>query len=37
MNHTVKWTGAIAFSLLAHTSVAMYLASSTPKNRRSRR
>ncbi|MGF6176552.1 energy transducer TonB family protein [Ensifer sp. 4252] len=32
MKHTVKWIGAIAFSLVAHTSVAMYLASSTPEN-----
>ncbi|AHK45185.1 MULTISPECIES: cell envelope integrity protein TolA [Ensifer] len=31
MKHTVKWIGAIAFSLVAHTSVAMYLASSTPE------
>ncbi|OOG67772.1 energy transducer TonB [Sinorhizobium sp. A49] len=31
MKHTIKWIGAIAFSLVAHASGAMYLASSTPE------
>lgn len=31
MKHTIKWIGAIVFSLVAHASGAMYLASSTPE------
>lgn len=31
MKHIIKWIGAIAFSLVAHASVAMYLTSSTPE------
>lgn len=32
MKHTIKWIGAIAFSLVAHASGAMYLASSAPED-----